>query len=115
MDAVLILLALCAAAFIALALVLTQFGLRTLAPLTGASISVPTTAVMVAAISTVFVDFAQWHGRSALLFALVGVFFPVAVTLLTFASNRHLGPDDYGRTWQSDALVCRGSGRHSGR
>jgi drug/metabolite transporter (DMT)-like permease len=92
MDAVLIILALCSAVFVALALVLTQFGLRTLTPLTGASISVPTTAAMFVAISPVSVDVAHWHGRSVLLFALVGAFFPVTVTLLTFASNRHLGP-----------------------
>jgi drug/metabolite transporter (DMT)-like permease len=92
MDAVLIILALCSAVFVALALVLTQFGLRTLTPLTGASISVPTTAAMFAAISPVSVDVAHWHGRSVLLFAFAGAFFPVTVTLLTFASNRHLGP-----------------------
>ena len=82
-DPILIALALCAAVFTALALVLTQFGLRTLTPLAGASVSVPTTAVMFAALSAVTVDVAIWHRRSALLFALVGLFFPIAVTLLT--------------------------------
>jgi drug/metabolite transporter (DMT)-like permease len=92
MDAVVIILALCSAILIALALILTQFGLRTLTPLAGAAISVPTAAGMFAAISPVSVDLANWHGRSVLLFALAGAFFPVTVTLLTFASNRHLGP-----------------------
>jgi uncharacterized membrane protein len=96
MDAVVIILALCSAILIALALVLTQFGLRTLTPLAGASISVPTTAAMFAVISPVSVDLANWHGRSVLLFALAGAFFPVTVTLLTFASNRHLGPTTTG-------------------
>jgi drug/metabolite transporter (DMT)-like permease len=91
-DWVLIIFALCSAVFVALALVLTQFGLRTLTPLTGATISVPTTAAIFVAISPLSVEVAHWHGPSVLLFALAGAFFPVTVTLLTFASNRRLGP-----------------------
>jgi drug/metabolite transporter (DMT)-like permease len=109
MDTVLIILALCSAVFIALALVLTQFGLRTLTPLRGASISVPTTAAMFAAMAPVSIDVAHWHGRSVLLFALAGVFFPVTVTLLTFASNRHLGPAITGALGNLTPLFAVGS------
>ena len=51
MDTVLIFTALASAVCFALALVLTQFGLRTMAPLTGAAIAVPTTALLFLVIS----------------------------------------------------------------
>lgn len=92
MDLILILLALSAAILTALALVLTQFGLRSLDPLTGASISIPTTALLLLGIAPLTVDFRNWHAGSVTIFALAGVIFPVAVTLLTFASNRQIGP-----------------------
>jgi drug/metabolite transporter (DMT)-like permease len=92
MDFILFTLALCSATLFALALVLTQFGLRSLPPLTGASISIPASAALFAVASAIFVDFSRWHGTSTLIFAMAGAIFPVAVTLLTFESNRQIGP-----------------------
>ena len=93
MDTVLILIALASAFCFALALVLTQFGLRTTAPLTGAAIAVPTTALLFLVISPLTVAWDQWSCSSATTFAVVGLFFPVAVTLLTFSANRRIGPN----------------------
>ncbi len=89
----LFLLSVLAAFLMALGVVLSQFGLRHLSSLSGASISLPTSAVFFLAASTVLVDWENWHGQAALVFALAGVFYPAAVTLLNFASNRLLGPD----------------------
>ena len=93
MDTVLILIALASAFCFALALVLTQFGLRTTAPLTGAAIAVPTTALLFLVISPLTVGWDQWACSSATTFAVVGLFFPVAVTLLTFSANWRIGPN----------------------
>ncbi len=93
MDTALVLTALASAFCFALALVLTQFGLRTAQPMTGAAIAVPTTAVLFVLLSPVTVQWADWHTPSALKFAAAGIFFPVAVTLLTFSANRHIGPN----------------------
>jgi len=93
MDSWLALIAVCSGFCFALALVLTQFGLRTAEPLTGAGIAVPTTAVLFILLSPLSVDWAAWHTDSALLFAAAGVFFPVAVTLLTFSANQLIGPN----------------------
>ena len=93
MDTVLILIALASAFCFALALVLTQFGLRTTAPLTGAAIAVPTTALLFLVISPLTVAWDQWACSSATTFVVVGLFFPVAVTLLTFSANWRIGPN----------------------
>ena len=93
MDMGLVLIALASAFCFALALVLTQFGLRTTKPMNGAAIAVPTTAVLFVLISPFTVPWDMWHGRSVMIFAAVGLFFPVAVTLLTFSANRIIGPN----------------------
>lgn len=85
-------LALAAAGFFGLALVLTQFGLRHAEPARGAAISVSTTAAAFLLASPVLVD---WQGaalRGALVFAAIGLLFPVCVTMLTFRANQLLGP-----------------------
>ena len=89
----LFLIAAASALFIALGIVLTPFGLRHVGPLTGASVSVPTSAVLLLAVSPLTVDWGQWHGTGALIFAAGGLFYPASVTLLNFASNRRLGPN----------------------
>ncbi|SLN72985.1 DMT family transporter [Oceanibacterium hippocampi] len=93
MDGSLLALSLVSAFAFALALVLTQFGLRGVGPATGASISIPTTAGLFLVLAPVLVDPAGWNRHSALLFAFAGLVFPVSVTLLTFAANRLIGPD----------------------
>jgi drug/metabolite transporter (DMT)-like permease len=93
MDITLLAIAFASAFCFALALVLTQFGLRSLAPMDGARISVPVTALVFILLSPLTVTFGQWHPHSLALFAAAGMVFPVAVTMLTFASNRRIGPN----------------------
>jgi drug/metabolite transporter (DMT)-like permease len=90
------LLALAAAFFYGLALVLTQFGLRRLPPLGGASISVPTAAALFLMLAPFVIDFSRFDPLAAGVFAVVGLLFPGTVTLLTFAGNVHMGPNITG-------------------
>ncbi len=92
MDTLLVLLSLASAFCLALGLVLTKFGLRALPPLAGAAISVPTAALLFLALTPVTVSLDAYDARGGAIFALAGAFFPIAVTLLTFSANRHLGP-----------------------
>jgi len=76
----------------ALALILTQFALRHLAAMFGAAISMAasTTAFWILAPTLLSGD--TWVPDSTLIFAVVGILFPAAVTLLTFESNKRMGP-----------------------
>jgi len=85
-------LALGAAGFFGLALVLTQHGLRHAAPVPGAAVSVSTTAVGFLLASPVLVDWPAATLPAALVFAAVGCLFPASVTILTFRANQRLGP-----------------------
>lgn len=49
-------------------------------------------ATLLAWLLAPFVDLTSWQAAAIGMFALVGLFFPAAVTLLTFAANRRLGP-----------------------
>ncbi|MCC7347254.1 MAG: DMT family transporter [Variibacter sp.] len=86
-----ILLALLSAACFGTGLVLTHLGLRRLSPLAGASISVPTSALIFFLLSPFTIGLGEWNSRSAMVFALVGLLYPAAVTLLTFEANRRIG------------------------
>jgi drug/metabolite transporter (DMT)-like permease len=84
-------LALAAAFFFGTALALTQLGLRDLSPLSGAAISIPSSALLfLCSAPYVFGHGVVWSAVP--IFAAVGLLFPAAVTLLTFESNRTLGP-----------------------
>ncbi len=85
-------LAFAAAAFLGAALVLTQFGLRYVAPLPGAAISIPafTLAFICAAPLLLRGETIVWSAVP--IFAAVGLVFPAVLTLLTFEGNRLLGP-----------------------
>jgi drug/metabolite transporter (DMT)-like permease len=87
-----ILLAFASALFLGAGLVLTQFGLRTIRPLSGAAISIPSFTLCFILISPILLrgDIIVW--QAVPIFAVVGLVFPAAVTLLSFASNRSLGP-----------------------
>ncbi|MEQ9331511.1 DMT family transporter [Thalassobaculum sp.] len=85
-------LALLSAVFFGSALVLTPFGLRHLAPLQAAAVSVPTTAAAFLLVSPLTVDWRAAAWPAVLVFAGVGLLFPATVTMLTFAANRRLGP-----------------------
>src|SRR5579863_5696667 len=91
-----IMLALGAAFLFGLALVVTQFGLPYLPPRLGALVSLPTSTALFWLLSPLLVNWQGWNSHSALLFALVGLLFPASVTLLTFESNRRMGPSVAG-------------------
>ena len=92
MTAAIISLALGAALFFGLALVLTQAGLRHLEPLPGSCIAISTACAVFILVSPMTVDPAQWNGGAAALFALIGCLFPATVTILTFFANQRIGP-----------------------
>jgi len=74
------------------ALITGRLGLRTLDARSGAAISIPTATVLFAVASPFVLDTTGFRMDAAFLFALVGLFFPAVVTLLTFRSNEELGP-----------------------
>jgi len=59
--------------------------------LAGARVSIPSAALLFWLLSP-FLGWSGWQAQALGLFALVGLFYPAAVTLLTFAGNRRLGP-----------------------
>ena len=73
-------------------LALTQFGLRTIHPLSGAAISVPSFTLVFLLLSPILLrgEAIVWHAVP--IFVAVGLVFPAVLTILTFASNRALGP-----------------------
>jgi drug/metabolite transporter (DMT)-like permease len=87
-----VVLALIAAAAFGLALVVAQFGLRHVSAAHGALVSIPFTAALFWALAPILFDFGGWRPAAATIFAGVGLFFPAAVTLLTFEANRRMGP-----------------------
>jgi len=91
MDAALTL-AMSSALCFGIALVSGRVGLRTLDARSGAAVSIPTAAVLLALAAPFAFDVDGFTLRAGLLFALVGVFFPALVTILTFRSNQELGP-----------------------
>jgi drug/metabolite transporter (DMT)-like permease len=74
------------------ALVTGRVGLRTLDARSGAAISIPTAALIFAMAAPFMLDIEGFSVEAALLFAVVGLFFPAIVTILTFRSNEQLGP-----------------------
>lgn len=87
-----VLFALLAALCFGLALVITQFGLRHVRAADGALVSIPTMTVLFWMLSPFILDFQSWQVAAIVLFAVVGLFFPAAVTLLTYESNQRMGP-----------------------
>ena len=87
-----IILSLVAAAFLGAGLVSTQFGLKHVHPLSGASISIPTFTLIFLLASPFLLAGETIVWRAVPIFAAVGLVFPALLTLLTFAGNRALGP-----------------------
>lgn len=85
--------ALSAAFLFGLSLNLAQLGLRHLPVALGSMISIPTAATMFWLSAPLTADFSGWRNDAALLFACVGLFYPAAVTILTFEGTRFLGPN----------------------
>jgi len=75
-----------------IALVTARVGLRTLDARSGAAISIPSATLLFVVAAPFALQLDGFSLAAALLFALVGLFFPALVTLLTFRSNEQLGP-----------------------
>jgi drug/metabolite transporter (DMT)-like permease len=87
-----VLYAFASAAFLGAGVVLTQFGLRTIHPLSGAALSIPSFTLVFLLLSPFLLYGETIVWRAVPIFAAVGFGFPAAVTLLSFVSNRALGP-----------------------
>jgi drug/metabolite transporter (DMT)-like permease len=74
------------------ALVVVHFGLRHVPSHAGARISLTTTSLLWLLLAPALLDLSAWHAGAAAIFALVGLFYPAAVTVLTYRSNRLIGP-----------------------
>lgn len=85
-------LALAAAAGLGAGMVTTRLGLRYAAPLAGAAIGVPSTTLMFWCLAPFLLDTGGIDPAAAGMFALVGLFFPAMVTLLTYTGNKRMGP-----------------------
>ncbi len=81
-----------AAAGLGAAMVTTRLGLRYTTPLAGAAIGVPSTTLMFWCLAPFLLDTGGFNLTAAGMFALVGLFFPAAVTLLTYTGNQRMGP-----------------------
>ena len=86
------LLALGAAFCFALALILTQFGLRTMPSWRSPLYSIGGALVVAWMAAILFVDWQSFNLDAALIFAAVGCIFPVVVSILAVRSNERLGP-----------------------
>jgi drug/metabolite transporter (DMT)-like permease len=87
-----IMLALFSSACLGLALVVTQFGLRHVTAAAGVLVTIPGVAVLFWALAPFMLDARSWDSHAAAIFALVGLFFPGIVALLTFEANQRMGP-----------------------
>ena len=85
-------LALGAAFCFALALILTQFGLRSVPSWRSPLYSIVSSTFAAWAASAVFVDWRTFDWRAAAIFAAVGCVFPVVVSILAVRANERLGP-----------------------
>lgn len=91
-----ILLAVASAVVIGLGLALTQMGVRHLPPLRGACVSIPATALFFLVLAPMTVDFGAADAKAASLFALAGLLFPAAVTLMNYGATLRIGPSMTG-------------------
>jgi drug/metabolite transporter (DMT)-like permease len=87
-----ILFAFASASLLGAGVVTAQFGLRTVEPLSGAAISVPAFTLLFLLASPLLLAGEPVVWRGLPIFAAIGLVFPAMLTLLTFASNRALGP-----------------------
>jgi drug/metabolite transporter (DMT)-like permease len=98
--------AMLAAALYGTGLVTTYCGLKHMPALAGARVSIPSAATLFWLLSAFFVDWSGWHTQAVALFALVGLFYPAVVTLLTFVGNRRLGPTVAGTIGSTTPLFA---------
>lgn len=74
------------------ALVTAKVALRTTNARSGAALSIPSATLLFIAASPFALNLQGFSVAATALFAVVGLFFPALVTLLTFESNDRLGP-----------------------
>ena len=87
-----VLFAFASASLLGAGVVTAQLGLRTVEPLSGASISVPSFTLLFLLASPLVLAGEPVVWRGLPIFAAIGLVFPALLTLLTFASNSALGP-----------------------
>src|SRR6478735_4226261 len=80
------------AIFLGSGVVAAQLGLRTVEPLSGAAISVPTFTLLFLLLSPLLLSGEPAVRRVLPIFPALGLFFPAMLTFLTLESNRALGP-----------------------
>ena len=110
-----ILFAFASAACLGAGVVTAQFGLRSVEPLSGAAISVPAFTLLFLLLSPLLLAGEPVVWRGVPIFAAIGLVFPALLTLLTFASNRALGPSSPRRSaisrrcsrWRWRSSCCR--------
>lgn len=73
-------------------MITSRIGLRHDDARTGAAISIPTATLLFVITAPFTVELPAFNLTAALIFALVGLFYPALVTLLTFRANEELGP-----------------------
>ena len=93
------------AALFGAALVTTHSGLKYLEAAAGARVSIPAATLLFWLLAP-FADLAGWQLAAIGIFAFVGLFFPAAVTLLTFEANRRLGPSVTGAVGSTAPLFA---------
>lgn len=74
------------------ALITAALGLRVLDARSGAAISIPTATLLFLGAAPFALDLEGFDWHATFVFAVVGLFFPALVTLVTFRANRDLGP-----------------------
>ena len=84
--------ALGAAAGLGAGMITTRLGLRYATPAAGAAIGVPSSTLVFWCLAPFALDTSGFNLAAAGVFALVGLFFPAAVTLLTYSGNQRMGP-----------------------
>ena len=84
--------ALAAAAGLGAAMITTRQGLRYASPAAGAAIGVPSSTLVFWCLAPFLLDRSGFNLAAAGIYALVGLFFPAAVTLLTYSGNQRMGP-----------------------
>lgn len=82
-----------AAFLFGLSLNLAQIGIRHMPVALGAMISIPTAATLFWLSAPWTADLTGWRTDAVILFAVIGLFYPAAVTMLTFEATRWLGPN----------------------
>lgn len=84
--------ALAAAAGLGAGMITTRQGLRYASVAAGAAIGVPSSTLVFWCLAPFVLDTGGFNLAAAGVFALVGLFFPAAVTLLTYSGNQRMGP-----------------------